>query len=367
MNYFELEPEKVWQFTTSWSKEKKKEAFDKALDSDMYLASIKQDGHWHRFVKQGSESKIQSRGISTITGKYGEHQEHLPHIYGFLSEICVEDTVLLGEMYLKGKKDRDVTKILGCLPEKAVLRQKDEKVLFYIFDVLVWRGKELFDTQFEDRVKIMKDEVAPLMSDNKYIEVAEFFEGEEIRKQLEVVLEAGGEGIVMMRKDALPQEGARTARKTIKIKAELGDDVDAFFTGSFVPGTRNYQGGEIETWDYWQNLKTGELVRGQLFSEYTDGVPLEPVTRNYFYNRPASLEVGVYKSDGSIFSLGYVSGLTDELKDQFVKDKASVSMKPVLISAMEFTEDKQLRHPRFKGFKPQANIEDCTYNKVFDE
>lgn len=367
MNYFEMEPERVWQFATSWTKEKKKEKLAEAIMSDLYLGSEKKDGHWHRFVLQNGVSKIQTRGVSTLTNTYGEHQDHVPHIYNFLKDKCEKDTVLLGEMYLKGKKDRDVTSILGCLPKKAIDRQEKQKVIFYIFDVLVWNGIDLSKTMFEDRVELLRNEVTPFVADNAYIEVAEFFEGDEIYNKLELILESGGEGIVMVKKNSFPEPKVRTAHKTIKIKAELNDDIDAFFTGSFMPGARTYKGSEIRVWEYWQDLKSSEFLKGRYFNEYVDGQAYEPVTKNYFYNRPGSLEVGVYKADGSVFSLGYVSGLTDELKDQFAKDKQSVINKPVLISAMEFTEDRQLRHPRFKGFKKQGVLEDCTYDKIFGE
>ena len=367
MNYFELEPEKVWQFASAWTKDKKKEEFEKAVNSGMYLASEKKDGHWHRFVMQNGEAKIQTRGISKVTDTYGEHQDSLPHLFNFLVEKCPNDTILIGEMYIPGKKDRDITSILGCLPSKAIIKQREEKVRFFIFDVLVWDGEPLFKTMFEDRISILHNRVRPTLSENEYIDFAEYYEGEEINSLLEVVLEQGGEGIVMTRKDAYPDPGKRTAKKTIKIKSEVSDDIDAFFTGNFLVGSREYKGDEIRTWEYWQNLKTGEFIKGLYFNEYIAGEPYEPVTKNYFFGRPGSLEVGVYKENGEIFSLGYVSGITDLLKDQFVKNKNDVILKPCLIGAMEFTEDKQLRHPRFKGFNSEMKIEDCTYDKLFRE
>ena len=86
-----------------------------------------------------------------------------------------------------------------------------------------------------------------------------------------------------------------------------------FFTGGGRPPVREYTGKEIESWNYWENIKSGELVYGQYYSEYKAGVPLEPVTKTYFLGHPGSLEVGVFK-DNRIVSICHLSGLSDELK-----------------------------------------------------
>jgi len=198
----------------------------------------------------------------------------------------------------------------------------------------------------------------------KFLEVAEQFEGNEIPKKLEIILSEGGEGIVMVDRHSLPEEKVRKARKTIKMKAELKNDIDVFFTGFTKPPTRKYTGTEIENWMYWVNSKTDEHMYGQNFSNYVNGAALEPVTQAYFRNWPGSLEIAVWR-DGEEFSLGYVSNLTDEMKIAF--DPIFWRKKVAVVSGMEFTEDKQIRHPRLLGFRDDISHIDCTYEKIFGE
>ena len=42
-------------------------------------------------------------------------------------------------------------------------------------------------------------------------------------------------------------------------------------------------------------------------------------------------------------------------------------MRPCKVTAMEFTDDKKLRHPRFVEFRDDLNIEDCNWEKIFGE
>jgi ATP-dependent DNA ligase len=40
-------------------------------------------------------------------------------------------------------------------------------------------------------------------------------------------------------------------------------------------------------------------------------------------------------------------------------------MKPIEVSAMQLTEDGALRHGKFIGFRPDLNIDACTWEKIF--
>lgn len=366
MNLFDYKPEKMWGFPSTYSKEKKQKEFQNAIDSNNYIASEKFDGHWHRFVKQNGEVKFQSRGLSTVTNEYGDHTAHAPHLIETLNNICTGDTMLIGEAFIVGKKDRDMTKIFGCLPEKAVKRQNEDFgfVNFVIFDVLYFDGTDLTKTPFVDRIEFLKEKVKPLLN-NEWITVADYFEGNEIVSRLEQILSSGGEGIVMTKKLSLPAEGARTARKTIKIKSELDNDIDCFLTGRYLPSTREYTGKMIETWEFWENIKTGEKVLGSFYESYINGETYEPITKNYYYGWPGSIEIAVLK-DGEEFSLGLVSGLTEKIKQDFIENTADYIGKVCKINCMEFTPDKKCRHPRFNGFREDINMSDCTYEKVFD-
>ena len=365
MDLFELAHEILRGIPSTYSKDKKKQLFDNAVSSDKYLASEKRDGHYHRFVKQNDCAKIQSRGISTITNTYGDHSEHVPHIFSILNDAFGNDTLLIGEMYIDGKKDRDMTSIFGCLPNKAVERQKSNygMVHYMIYDVWFLNGEDLMKTPFENRVEILETQVKPKLN-CEYINIAEYFVGDEISDRLAEILARGGEGIVMTNRISFPSPGSRTAQKTIKIKAELEEDIDVFFTGESKSPERLYTGKEIETWQYWEDIRTRTFIAGQYFHDYVAGATIEPVTKNYFNRWPGSLEIGVYRGS-DIFILGYVSGLTEAMKQDFYANPEKYRIKPCRVTCMEFTPDKQLRHPKLKGIREDISAEECTFAKIF--
>jgi hypothetical protein len=191
------------------------------------------------------------------------------------------------------------------------------------------------------------------------VEWAQYYEGEELWEQLQKILASGGEGIVMTKKGTIPSPGKRTARKTLKIKKELQETIDCFFTGRGTAPTRIYSGKEIETWKYWQNMRTGEKVEGELYKDYIAGVAIEPITKPAFYCWAGSLEIGVLR-DGEVYPIGFLSGLEDVIK----ANPSAQAMKCIEVTAMEIMQDTgALRHGKMLRFRPDLAPTDCTYEK----
>jgi ATP-dependent DNA ligase len=192
----------------------------------------------------------------------------------------------------------------------------------------------------------------------EYIEFAHYLRGKNLWEHLSNILASGGEGIVMTKLGTVPSPGKRTARKTLKVKKELSENIDCFFTGRGTVPTRLYSGKEIETWKYWENMRTGVKVEGELYKNYAGGAPYEPVTKPYFYGWAGSLEIGVLK-DGEIYPIGFLSGLTDEIK----ADPGAQSMKCIEVTAMEILPTGGIRHAKLERFRPDLAPIDCTYEK----
>lgn len=367
-NLFELSPEKYWDFPSSYSKERKESEILTRIASDDYIASLKKDGHYNRTVIANERIAMQSRTISKVTGEYADKTAHVPHIVDSLKKLP-EGTVIIGELYQHGKTSSDMTSILQCLPEKSVKRQKGEYgfVYYYIHDCWYYDGQNLMDEPYSKRIEYVQKIFNNFLKDNLYIEVAEYAKTpEEITNLLNYARENGEEGIVMVRKDAIVSPGKRTAWKTIKVKKELEKEVDCFLTGHYKTPTRLYTGKELRSWIYWEDLKTGSLVFGKLFEDYEAGRPIEPVTKPYYFGWAGSLELGILHN-GKVEELGYVSGVNDEIKQAIVEEPDKYSMRPCKVTAMEFTDDKKLRHPRFVEFRDDLNIEDCNWEKIFGE
>ena len=90
--------------------------------------------------------------------------------------------------------------ILRCLTPKALARQKDNPLLWRIFDVLALDGDDYMDQPFEYRISHIPEVVgrinSPLVSGVEYYEMDETF----FDKMAEIFA-AGGEGSVCYRKD----------------------------------------------------------------------------------------------------------------------------------------------------------------------
>ena len=105
----------------------------------------------------------------------------------------------------------------------------------------------------------------------------------ELWNMIQKTLASGGEGGVIIHKDSKYQPGKRSTKVSLKIKKELQDTIDCFFTGRISSPARDYTGKDIENWKYWENIKTGEKLQGALYNDYFNGtMPIEPVTKNYW-------------------------------------------------------------------------------------
>jgi hypothetical protein len=214
---------------------------------------------------------------------------------------------------------------------------------------------ELIDNMYNDYCDDGNNECPNAIAQ---IDFATYYDGEELWEQLQKILAAGGEGIVMTKKGTVPSPGKRTARKTLKVKKELSENIDCFFTGRGTSPTRLYSGKEIQSWKYWENMRTGAKIEGELYGKYRQGEPYEPVTKPYFYGWAGSLEIGVLK-DGEVYPIGYLSGLADEIKS----DPGAQRMKCIEVTAMEILPTGGIRHAKLERFRPDLAPTDCTYEK----
>lgn len=366
IDFQNLESEKYWSFPKSFKGDPKEETRN-MIFSGNYLGARKMDGAYYRFIKDmDGNMRLQGRSKS-VSGEYLDKLDHVPHLLPYF-ESLPNGTCLLGEIYFpKNEGSSNVTTIMGCLAPKAVERQtKGPKLHYYIFDVWAWDGESYMNTKIESRVARI-DEMYNEWADDAnnerhsaigYIEFAYYYEGSDLWKALQKILEIGGEGIVMTKKGTIPSPGKRTARKTLKVKKEISENIDCFFTGRGTAPTRLYSGKEIETWKYWQNIRTGAMVEGEMYDEYAHGATIEPVTKPYFYGWAGSLEIGVLKNR-EVFPIGFLSGLTDEVKS----DPSAQKMKCIEVTAMEILPTGGIRHAKLERFRPDLAPTDCTYEK----
>ena len=358
IDFENLEAEKYWSWPSSFKGDPKEETRN-LIYSGNYLGARKMDGAYYRFIKDmDGNMRLQGRSKS-VNGGYLDKLDHVPHLMDFFNKLP-NGTCLLGEIYFpKNEGSSNVTTIMGCLTDKAIARQeKGEKLHYYIFDIWAWDGESYMEKKCEDR--FTKLGLLASVYPPEYVEWAEYVSGHDLWVHLQTILANGGEGIVMTKKGTVPQPGKRPARKTLKVKKELAENIDCFFTGHATAPTRLYSGKELKTWKYWERLRDGAKLEAELYEDYKNGEAIEPVTKPYFHGWAGSLEIGVMK-DGKEIAIGLLSGLTEEIK----ANPAAMRHQCIEVAAMEVLPTGGIRHGKLKQFRPDLTPADCTFEKAF--
>ena len=323
-DYFRMEPMKYWQPDVEMGIEA--DIIDHPEKYSDYIGSFKKDGEWSMIIWDGNEVIIRSRSISKKTNEYARKDASLPHLVETFKSLP-RNTVLLGELCYDDlfKRSKDVGTILRCVPEKAIERQQaeEDKLHFYCFDVLCWDDFDMVDRTFEFRINYLKS-LYNIFGNNPYIRYAEYKTPEQISKEYEDYLAAGGEGFVLQRKDNPYTPGKRPAWKTIKLK-KCTQEIELPVVG-FIDPEKEYTGKELETWTY-----------------FVDG---QPVTKYYFNGWKAGVMVD---NNGSICRVA--SGINDEdacwLASEQAKNYLEAGQIIAKVQAMEIEPDTgKMRHPR---------------------
>ena len=174
VDFSELSAEKFWSFPASYKKDSKTETRNMIFSGE-YIGSRKMDGAYYRFIKDMyGNMRLQGRSKG-VSGEYLDKYEWVPQLHPFF-ESLPNGTCLLGELYFpENEGSSNVTKIMGCLMQKARDRQeKKSKLHYYIFDVWAYDGESYLNKKIEDRVNTLIDIEAEYVSE--YVEVAAYFE-----------------------------------------------------------------------------------------------------------------------------------------------------------------------------------------------
>ena len=360
IDWINAEAMRYWSFPASTPIEKRRQEVHNMIFSGDMIAALKVDGYYERLIKDEDGNCFMVARSKNVKGEATEKLAWVPQIHDFM-ESLPNGTVLLSECYLPGNEgSQKITGLLGCLKDRCIERQeKGQKLHFYIFDVMTYDNKDYTKKPFEERIRVLE-----AMSDfykSKYVEWARYYEGEELWNQLQAYLAEGREGVVLMRKDAPVYFKRTPARVSLKIKKELKESIDCFFTGKAAAPTKYYNGKEIESWKYWINETTEErLPEGCHYREASvEGKPYAAVTKPFYYHWAGSLEIGVMDGDKEM-GIGYLSGLTDEVKANY-KDYIHHVIE---VGAMQLTPDGALRHGKMLGWRPDKPWRECSIEQI---
>ena len=359
IDWINAEAQKYWSFPASYTDDKKKTEVHNAIFGGDYLGALKVDGYYQRLIKDEDGNCFmiaRSKGVNGAIDKY----EWVPQLHPFM-ESLPNGTVLLSECYLPGNEGSNkITSLLGCLKDKCIARQEaGQKLHFYIFDVCAFNGENYTKTPAAERFDLIYD--LSHEYGNEYIEWAEYCAGPQLWEKLQEYLASGREGIVITRKDCPIYFKRTPAHMTIKIKKELQETIDVVVLGANAP-TRLYGGKEIETWKYWEDIRSGEKLSGEHYKDYSDGKNIEPVTKAYFNGWAGSLIIGIRKGE-ELVPIGSLSGLEEEVLANWKSYKGKVAE----VTAMQImdTDAQGLRHPKFLKWRPDLTPRDTDYYRFF--
>lgn len=361
----------------------KEHMFPSLCESGEYFAQLKKDGYWYMYEKTENHAYLFSRTTSAVTGTLAEKSANVPHIMEVLNHLPA-GTILIGEIYYPGKRSKDVTPIMGSLPEKAIERQNGEygPLHYYVHDMIRYAGTDLTTYGASVRYNLLKKVYKKYMFDcytteNSnfiFIELAQRVD-EHIQEFTSGALAIGEEGVVLKKKTAPYTPGKRPAWDTIKIKKT--DTCDAICIG-FCSPTVEYTGKEIKTWPYWMYLTVKEGEEGAIgwkrapvqscYEQYTQDPDLwKPVTKAHYFGWMNAMKIGAFEEDGTIKEIGTVSsGMTEELQLDAALNPQRYIGKVVKLAGMEKDrEAKTLRHFYFKGFHEDKDPKDCLIKEIF--
>jgi ATP-dependent DNA ligase len=408
--------------------EKKMEAL---WDNPEYIAEEKLDGS--RYLSVGG--RFFSRRISDVTGFPVEKTAQVPHLAAVLQKY--PNLILDGEVYYPGMSSNEVTSIMGSLPDKACRRQglgelkrgEDGSTLYWrldssqewkklsdndkedllsptmplkyvLFDILRDEdGNWLIDLPWKERRKKLEEFHQKLIythEDNaEDIEISTVISSNK-REFYDLIVSRGGEGVMLKNINGKYVPDKKPAWNWVKVKKHITDDVVII---GFKPPVREYEGKELESWQYWENLDktfTGEIVevvsnacvrhavnadgdevsvtipatimRGldadgiiryvRIYGDKPSDV-FEPVTKFYWHNWIGAVKFGKYDKEGNLVELGECSGLTDELRKDMSENPDKYIGQVMEIGAMEKTRDGFYRHPQFSRMRPDKNPHEC--------
>lgn len=352
-----IQPMLIWTLPSN-----KKDKLSEVCASGEYFAEQKIDGALYQFCHTDKGNYLFGRTVSVKNGLLTNKIDNVPHINSALS--CLPcGTVIVGEIYVPGGTSKNVTSIMGCLPTEAIKRQdKQGKIKYYLHDMIFYDGEDMqswgAEVRYQKLVEVWNEFH---LEQFDFLRLAESFDTG-IEERLSQILAAGGEGIVLKKKDAPYSEGKRPAWATIKCKQM--DTIDLVCTRA-IEATKEYTGKELNTWEYWVDL-SGNPYHGRYLNDEgyaTIKTPMIPVTKPYFYGWKTAIGIGAYDDEGNLKEIGTVSsGLTDEMRahlDDYVG-------KVVALQCMSIDrKEKTLRHPIVKAWRDDKNAIECKLSEVF--
>ena len=304
-------------------------AADEPFDSPDFTYEPKWDGVRTIAFVDGGEVRLQTRNLLDCTKQYPEATQAAEALTGAYHAILDGEIVALDE---KGVPSFQRLQPRMHVSDESTVRKlrKSTPVIYQVFDILYADGEDLTRKPLRERLRRLDEALTPMGS----IRRSEGFPGTGVAL-FEAAREQGIEGIVAKRLDSIYQPGARSPA-WVKIKA--------FRTMECVIG--GWTAGQGS-----RNKTLGALLLGV----YRDG-KLQPVGHvgTGFDERTLRDLLGTLQEHESPTSPFATKPRTNQPARWCL---------PELVCEVEYAEitrDGTLRHPTYRGLRPDVDPRDCT-------
>lgn len=306
---------------------------DQPFDSDEWLYEIKWDGYRAVAFMDGEKVELKSRNNKSFNEKFYPIHQELEKTK--LKAIFDGEVVVLGK---KGSAD------FGSLQNWR--SEADGDLVYYVFDILWYDGKDLKDLTLKER-KMILEHILPksdsiLLSQEFHTSGVEF---------LEAAKKMGLEGIMAKRKNSTYHIKNRT-RDWLKIKANKRQEV---VIGGFTlneNSSKLFSSLLVGVYEGKKLIYTGKVGTG--FNAKMQKEMMELFNPLITKTIPFSEEPDVNKP--SRFRPDPPHATVTWLKPQLIGE----------VSFTELTSDGVMRHPSFEGMRSDKNAENVILEKEME-
>jgi ATP-dependent DNA ligase len=219
---------------------------------------IKLDGYRLEVVRSGGETTLFSRRKNVLNRKF-------PYIAEALNGLP-NGTVIDGELVALGADGHPDVNLLQNF------RSAESHIVYYAFDILVHKNRDLMQLPLSERRKILGDVIEP----HEHVELS-VVSDKSAEEMLKFVKKMGLEGVIAKREDSVYQPGMRSGLWS-KCRINLGQE---FVIGGYIPS----------------NLGVDSLVVGfyrgkDLIYSARVRAGLVPATRRQVFERLKHLKTG---------------------------------------------------------------------------
>lgn len=285
--------------------------------------------------------RFTGRRVSDKDGLLVEKTANVPHLSGITALATVPPeffteakpppkslmgTVLDGEFVCswQGARSKDVTSIMGSLPEKAIAKQRERGFIYWmVFDCLFFKGEDIRKSPLLTRRDALNEAVHEWH--NKHVIPVMSYMGSDMEEFLQRVWKRGGEGIIL--KENYKPYGDE--KSWVKVKKVFTEDV-------VIMG-------------YDDAKEVSEKVSGEVSA-----------TKYAKLGWIGAVRFGQYKA-GKLTYCGSCSGMTDALRKELSENGKKHLGRVVEIMANEREPTGAFRHPRWIGWRDDKNPKDCQW------